>query len=155
MPSGCSAALKARGRIKARRNVRVNPLRVCEASFLIWRQTFTSLFLAIPLSSLTLTQKESGSPWAVPAAVRRPLPSFLFEQHGVQKKDFKPYYFTYKETVEGLQDGSLDGGFLAGGYPISSYSELSTRQSVRIVPVDEKILKKITHRARILLCNRC
>jgi len=69
---------------------------------------------------------------------------FLLEQHGVQKKDFKPYYFTYKETVEGFQDGSLDGGFLAGGYPIASYSELASRSSIRIVPVDEKMLKKIT-----------
>jgi TRAP transporter TAXI family solute receptor len=69
---------------------------------------------------------------------------FLLEQHGVQKKDFKPYYFTYKETVEGFQDGSLDGGFLAGGFPIASYSELSSRNSVRIVPIDDKMLKKIT-----------
>jgi hypothetical protein len=69
---------------------------------------------------------------------------FLLEQHGVQKKDFKPYYFTYKETVEGFQDGSLDGGFLAGGYPIASYSELASRSSVRIIPIDEKMLKKIT-----------
>ncbi len=69
---------------------------------------------------------------------------FLLEQHGVQKKDFKPYYFTYKETVEGFQDGSLDGGFLAGGYPIASYSELASRNAVRIVPVDEKMLKTIT-----------
>ena len=33
---------------------------------------------------------------------------------------------------------------LTGGYPIASYSELSSRQSVRIIAVDEKILKKIT-----------
>ena len=69
---------------------------------------------------------------------------FLLEQCGVEKKGFNPYYFGYKETVEGLQDGSLDGGFVAGGYPIASYSELASRNSVRIVPVDEKMLKKIT-----------
>ncbi len=68
---------------------------------------------------------------------------FLFDQHGVTRKDFKPYYYTYKETVEGIQDGSLDGGILAGGYPISAYSELSTQKAVRIVPVDEAMLKKI------------
>ena len=69
---------------------------------------------------------------------------FLFEQHGVKKSDFKPYFFTYKETVEGIQDGSLDGGFIAGGYPIAAYSELSSRHSVRIVNIDENLLKKIT-----------
>jgi uncharacterized protein len=69
---------------------------------------------------------------------------FLFEQHGVKKNDFKPYFFTYKETVEGIQDGSLDGGFIAGGYPIAAYSELSSRHNVRIVTIDEGMLKKIT-----------
>jgi TRAP transporter TAXI family solute receptor len=68
----------------------------------------------------------------------------LLEQNGVAKKDFKPYYFTYKETVEGIQDGSLDGGFVAGGFPIAAYTELATTHHVRIVPVDETLVKKIT-----------
>lgn len=68
----------------------------------------------------------------------------ILEQYGVTKKDFKPYYYVYKETIEGIGDGSLDGGFLAGGYPMASYMELSTTQDVRIIPVDEKIAKKIT-----------
>lgn len=67
---------------------------------------------------------------------------FLFEQSGIKKEDLKPYYFTYRETVEGIQDGSLDGGFVAGGYPVAAYTELSSRHSVRIVPVDDKVLKK-------------
>lgn len=65
------------------------------------------------------------------------------EHYGITKNDFKPFYFVYKETIEGLQDGSLDGGFLAGGYPMPSYLELSTRNAVRIIPVDEKIANKI------------
>lgn len=70
--------------------------------------------------------------------------AFLFlENSGVKKEDFKPYYFTYKETVEGIQDGSLDGGFVGGGYPIAIYTELAMKHDVRIVPVDEKVLKKV------------
>ena len=68
----------------------------------------------------------------------------ILEQYGVTKKDFKPFYYVYKETIEGIGDGSLDGGFLAGGYPMASYMELSTTQDVRIIPVDENIAKKIT-----------
>jgi uncharacterized protein len=67
----------------------------------------------------------------------------ILQQYGVKKEDFKPYYFVYKEIIEGIQDGSLDGGFLAGGYPMPSFLELSTRNNVRIVPVDEKIANKI------------
>ena len=59
------------------------------------------------------------------------------------KKDFKPYYFTYRESVEGIENGSLDGGFLAGGYPVASYSELSVQHNVRIVPIGEGLIKKI------------
>ncbi|HVN23201.1 MAG TPA: TAXI family TRAP transporter solute-binding subunit [Syntrophorhabdales bacterium] len=67
----------------------------------------------------------------------------FLEQFGIRKQDFKPYFYNYKEVVEGLQDGSLDGGFVGGGYPIASYSELAARQNARIVPVDEKILDKV------------
>ncbi|HME45119.1 MAG TPA: TAXI family TRAP transporter solute-binding subunit [Syntrophorhabdales bacterium] len=69
---------------------------------------------------------------------------YLLEEYGIFKKDFKPYYFVYRETVEGIQNDSLDGGILVGGYPVAAYSELATQRAVRIVPVDEKILKKVT-----------
>lgn len=65
------------------------------------------------------------------------------EYYGVTKKDFKPYYFVYKETIEGIGDGSLDGGFFAGSYPMASYTELSTTKNVRIVPVDDAIAKRL------------
>ena len=72
--------------------------------------------------------------------------SFLLvlEYYGITKKDFKPYYYTYKEALEGIQDGSLDGGLVGGGYPVSAYVELSTIHNVRIVPVDEEILRKVS-----------
>ena len=69
---------------------------------------------------------------------------FMLEQHGVTKADFKPYYFVYNEIVNGLQDGSLDGGFVVGGYPIAAYTELATTRNVRIVPVDNKVAEKIS-----------
>ncbi len=69
---------------------------------------------------------------------------FLLEQHGVPKNAFKTQYYSYREVVEGIQDNSLDGGFLAGGFPIAAYTELSTNFNVRIVPVDEAVLKKLT-----------
>jgi uncharacterized protein len=69
---------------------------------------------------------------------------FFFEQYGIKKADFKPAYYNYKEVVEGIQNGSLDGGFLGGSYPMPSYTELSLQHDVRIVPVDEKILQKVS-----------
>ncbi len=67
----------------------------------------------------------------------------VLSYYGITPKDFKAYYYVYKETVEGIGDGSLDGGMLAGGYPMASYVELSTTHNVRIVPVDDAIGKKL------------
>jgi len=67
----------------------------------------------------------------------------MLEQHGITKNDFKPYYFIYNEIVQGLQDGSLDGGFVVGGYPIAAYTELSSTQNVRIIPVGDKVAARI------------
>lgn len=104
------------------------------------------LYLAVPANSPIKTYADvkgkrigMGGPGSSPANAAH----FLLEQFGVTKKDFKPQYYTYKETMEGIQDGSLDGGFLAGDYPMASFSELSSRMAVRIVPVDEAMLKKI------------
>ena len=107
----------------------------------------TDLYLAVPANSPIKSYADvkgkrigMGGPGSTVANTAH----FLLEQHGVTKKDFKPYYYTYKETVEGIQDGSLDGGFLAGGYPIAAYNELSTQRNTRIVPIDEAMLKKLT-----------
>lgn len=68
---------------------------------------------------------------------------FFFEQHGVKKADIKPYWFTFNEVVEGIENGSIDGGFLGGAFPMPSYVELSIQHNVRIVPVDEQVFKRI------------
>lgn len=67
----------------------------------------------------------------------------FFEKHGVKKDDFKFFFYSYKEIVEGLQNGSIDGGFLGGNYPIPAYTELSLQHSVKIVPLEAKMLDGI------------
>jgi TRAP transporter TAXI family solute receptor len=106
----------------------------------------TDLYLVVPAKSSIKSYADvkgkrigMGGPGSTVANTAQ----FILDQAGVQKKDFKPYYYTYRESVEGIQDGSLDGGFLAGGYPVAAYTEISSRDAVRIVPVDDKILKKI------------
>jgi len=43
---------------------------------------------------------------------------FFLEQYGIKRTDFKVGLYNYKEVVEGIQNGSLDGGFLGGSYPM-------------------------------------
>jgi uncharacterized protein len=104
------------------------------------------LYLAVPAGSpiksyADLKGKRVGM--GGPGSTVSTTAHLLLDQYGVAKKDFKPYYYVYKETVEGISDGSLDAGFLAGVNPVASYLELSTTKNVRIVPVDEKIADRI------------
>lgn len=106
----------------------------------------TDLYFVVPANSPIKSYADAkgkrigvGGPGSTPANTAL----FLLEQAGVTKENFKPYYYVYKEMVEGIQNGSLDGVFLAGGYPIASYTELSLQHNVRIVPVEEKLLAKI------------
>jgi TRAP transporter TAXI family solute receptor len=61
------------------------------------------------------------------------------EAHGVKREDFKPYFYGYKETAEGIADKSLDAGFM----PRVSYAELALTHDVRMVPMDEAVSKKV------------
>ncbi len=104
------------------------------------------LYLAVPVNSPIKTYADvkgkrigMGGPGSSVANTGL----LTLQEYGVKKEDFKPFYFVYKESIEGLQDGSLDGAFFAGGYPMPSYLELSTRNNVRIIPVDEKVANKI------------
>jgi len=68
----------------------------------------------------------------------------LMDAFKITKDMYKPLHLGYKEVIEGLQDGSIDAGFVAGAYPIPAIQELSVRKEVRVVPVDDKVLKKLT-----------
>lgn len=67
----------------------------------------------------------------------------LIAAHGVQKEGYKYIYLGFKEVPEGIKDGSIDAGFVAGSYPVPALVELSLQKELRIVPVEEKVLKKI------------
>ena len=67
----------------------------------------------------------------------------LIEAHGLTTEMYRRLWLGYSEVVEGIKDGSIDAGFLAGAYPIPAYRELSFVKDVRIVPADEAILEKM------------
>ncbi len=93
------------------------------------------LYLAVPVNSPIKTYADvkgkrigMGGPGSSVANTGL----LTLEQYGVKKEDFKPYYFVYKESIEGLQDGSLDGAFSAGGYGLCPHT-LSSPQGITFV----------------------
>ena len=107
----------------------------------------TDVYLAVPANSSIKSYADvKGKRIGIggPGSTTANTALYLLEENGVFKKDFKPYYYVFREIVEGIENDSLDGGFFVGGYPIAAYSELASLHNVRIVPVDEKVLKKAT-----------
>jgi len=67
----------------------------------------------------------------------------LIEDHGITDKMYKPLWLGYNEVVEGIQDGSIDAGFISGSYPIPALQQLAFEKNIRIIPVDEGVLQKV------------
>lgn len=65
------------------------------------------------------------------------------EKYGIGPTDFKPLPLGYNEVVQGIRDGSIDAGFLAGVAPVAAYTELCSDKAVRIVPVDNDVITKV------------
>ncbi len=67
----------------------------------------------------------------------------LLAAHGLKRGTYSHIYLAFKEIPEGIQDGSIDAGFIAGSYPVPALRELSTVKDIRIIPVDRNVLAKI------------
>jgi TRAP transporter TAXI family solute receptor len=67
----------------------------------------------------------------------------LIEDHGITSAMYKVLYLGYNEVCEGIKDGSIDAGFVAGAFPIPALRQLAIEKDIRIVPVDAGVLKKV------------
>jgi len=104
------------------------------------------LYLVVPQDSSVksyadLKGKRIGV--GAPGSTVASLASLLIEKSGVGKDQYKALPLGYQEVVQGIKDGSIDGGFLAGAAPVAAYNELSSSEDVRIIPVDEAIAQDI------------
>lgn len=66
----------------------------------------------------------------------------FLRMHGLEGK-YQKLYLGYTEVVDGIKNGSIDVGHLAGGYPIPAFTELSLAKPVRIIGLSEEMAKKI------------
>lgn len=67
----------------------------------------------------------------------------LEEGYGISKDDYKPIPLGYAEIQEGIQDGSIDAGVLPGSLPNPTVTELGQLHPIRVISVDEEVLKKL------------
>jgi len=104
------------------------------------------LYLVVPRDSsiksyADVKGKRIGA--GAPGSTVATLASLIIEKSGVGKDEYEALPLGYKEVVQGIKDGSIDGGFLAGAAPVAAYNELSSSEDVRIIPVEEAIAQDI------------
>lgn len=70
--------------------------------------------------------------------------------HGVEEGSYDEQPLGYQEVADGLANGSLDAGVIAGAPPVSALTELAAQHDVAIVGVDPAIMEPLTEEAKYL-----
>jgi TRAP transporter TAXI family solute receptor len=74
----------------------------------------------------------------------------LLKLHNVSIKDLKVRHLDTSESMEALSDGLIDAAVLYSALPSPAVNSLAVRQKVRLVTLDEKILKAAEKKENIL-----
>ena len=67
----------------------------------------------------------------------------ILEGYGLSFDDIKKSNLSFKDSAEGIQNGTLDGCFITAGVPNSALQELAFSAGLVLVPVDGEVAKKI------------
>ncbi len=67
----------------------------------------------------------------------------IMEGYGLTFDDIKKSNLSFKESAEGIQNGTLDGCFITAGVPNAALQELAFTAGLTLVPVDGEAAKKI------------
>ena len=67
----------------------------------------------------------------------------IMEGYGLTFDDIKKSNLSFKESAEGIQNGTLDGCFVTAGVPNAALQELAFTAGLILVPVDGEAAKKI------------
>lgn len=62
---------------------------------------------------------------------------------GITYDDINEDYLSFKEGVEGIQNGVIDAAFLVSGIPNAGIMELTTTDDVTLLPVSEEIVDEL------------
>lgn len=75
----------------------------------------------------------------------------VLEAHGVEEGSYQEQPLGYQEVADGLANGSLDAGVIAGAAPVSSLTELAAQHDVTIIGTDPQIMDDLMERAPYVL----
>ena len=67
----------------------------------------------------------------------------ILEGYGITFDDIKKNNLSFKESAEGIQNGTLDACFVTAGVPNSALQELAFTSGLILIPVDDDAAEKI------------
>ena len=70
----------------------------------------------------------------------------VLEGYGLTFNDIKKSNLSFKESADGIQNGTLDGCFIVAGVPNAALQELAFTAGLELIPVDTPTAKKIAGR---------
>lgn len=74
----------------------------------------------------------------------------LLRLHGLTIKDVRVRRLGPSEAMEALADGLIDAGGVYGALPSPAITSVAVKQNIRVIPVDEKLLKSAESKEYIL-----
>lgn len=69
--------------------------------------------------------------------------SQILEVYGLSFEDLKTTHLSFGDSVQQIQDGSLEAAFLTAGAPTSAVTELSATSGVKIIQIDEDKIEEL------------
>jgi TRAP transporter TAXI family solute receptor len=88
---------------------------------------------------VSLGEKESGT-----LADAR----LVLEMAGLKERDLQPEYLRLGQAASLVREGTLDGFFLFGGYPVPAIADLAAGTPIRLVPLPDAVIDKLHARFR-------
>jgi TRAP transporter TAXI family solute receptor len=70
----------------------------------------------------------------------------LMDVYGMKKDDVKAQYLSYAESAEQFKDKHIDSFFLTTGVPNSALMDVATLRPVRLLPIEDAMIGKITQK---------
>ena len=67
----------------------------------------------------------------------------IVKGYGLSYDDFKVQNLSYAETVDGMQNGTVDAGFFTSGIPNPSVTEVMQQTNIEVVPIDGSAADKL------------
>ena len=67
----------------------------------------------------------------------------VLEAYGMTEQDITPVYHSFSDSVEALQNGTIDAAFVVAGAPTAAISKLTASAKVCLISLDEAHIEKL------------